>query len=209
MGKAKQAKKAARAEHALTGDAARKHASPPIAMLGAASEVADQPPLMAMSIATLATGAVLRNRTMLRTGARMLIAHALATGAKTVLKRSVDRARPARALQDGAPQVSKGKGSGDHTLNSFPSGHTAGAVGVAEAIAHEIPGAGAPARAGAAAVAAVQLPRGAHYLSDVAAGAAIGWLADRVAGAILAVGDRGIAARHERLALEEAEAHPS
>jgi membrane-associated phospholipid phosphatase len=209
MGKAKKAKRAATAEHRLTAKAAKNRKKQPIALLGAASEVADQPPLVALSLTTLAIGAVLRRRAVVRTGARMLIAHAIATGAKTVLKRSVDRARPARALEDGKPHAGRGKRSSDTDFNSFPSGHTAGAVAVAEAVANTTPQLALPGRISAAGVAAMQLPRGAHYLSDVAVGAALGWVADRIAGALIGAGERAYDRRGERQALGEVEAHPS
>lgn len=211
--KKKKAKRAAKAEHALVGGVAESARHMPVAMLGKASEIADQPPLVAISLATIAAGVVLRRRDIARTGTRMLLAHAIATAGKTVLKRSIDRARPARALADGEATVGSGQGASDTDFNSFPSGHTAGAVSIAEAVAHTAPALTIPARGGAAAIAAIQLPRGAHYPTDVAIGAAVGWLAERVAGALVGAGeraiDKAIVQRKERQAIAEAEAHPS
>jgi membrane-associated phospholipid phosphatase len=211
--KKKKAKQAADAEHALVGAVAESARHKPVALLGKASEIADQPPLVAISLATIAVGAVLRRRDVARTGTRMLLAHAIATAGKTVLKRSIDRSRPARALAEGKHETGSGKGASDTSFNSFPSGHTAGAVSVAEAIAHTAPGLAAPARGSAAAVAAIQLPRGAHYPSDVAVGAVIGWLAERLAGMLVNAGERAIdrqlAKRADPEGLAEAEAHPS
>lgn len=214
MGKnKKKAKKIAEAEHELVGSVAAAAERKPIALLGAASEIADQPPLVALSLATVTAGLMLRRRDMTRTGARMLLAHALATGGKTILKRSIDRARPGRALSDGEAKVGAGKGASDTEFNSFPSGHTAGAVSVAEAVARTTPQLALPARTGAAAIAGVQLPRGAHYPTDVAIGALIGWTAERLAAAIVDAAERRIdRAREQRsdgAALAEAEAHPS
>ena len=214
MGKKKdKAKRAAKKEHALVGDIARSARHKPVALLGKASEVADQPPLVALSLATVAVGVVLRRRDIARTGARMLLAHALATAGKTVLKRAVDRSRPARALADGKHEASAGRGGSDSDFNSFPSGHTAGAVSVAEAVAHTAPSLAVPARGSAAAVAAIQLPRGAHYPTDVAVGAATGWLAERAAGMLVDAGeralDRRLAKRTDPEGLAEAQAHPS
>jgi hypothetical protein len=209
----KHAKRAAHAEHAATKKAAKKHDTPPVRALNTAAEVADQPPLIAVSLATIALGAVLRRPTVLRAGSRMLASHLLATGVKTVFKRSIDRTRPARALADGAHRVGKATGSKDTDLNSFPSGHTAGAVAVAQAVAADLPGAAAPARLAAGAVGAAQLPAGKHYLTDVAAGAAIGWLSEKIASIAVDAADRGL--RHVRrrrsdaAAEAEAEAHPS
>lgn len=211
--KKKKARELAKAEHATVGHVARAADTAPVAFLGKASDVADQPPLVALSLATIAVGVVLRRRDVTRTGARMLLAHALATAGKTVLKRAIDRSRPRRSLRDGQHHAGSGSGSDDTDLNSFPSGHTAGAVSVAEAIAQTAPGYAGPARGGAAIVAAVQLPRGAHYPSDVAVGAGIGWVADRLAGMAVDAAERAID-RHlkgndEDRAIEEAEAHPS
>ncbi|MFG3213231.1 phosphatase PAP2 family protein [Streptomyces tendae] len=59
---------------------------------------------------------------------------------------------------------------------SFPSGHTAAAVGFTGAVAAVWPTAGAACVLPAAAVAVQRVHSGAHYPSDVAAGAAIGGL---------------------------------
>jgi len=73
---------------------------------------------------------------------------------------------------------------------SFPSGHSAGAVAVAQAFARELPEYRGAALAGAGFIAVAQVPRGAHYPTDVAAGLAIGWLSevavDRAARLLLA-----------------------
>jgi undecaprenyl-diphosphatase len=207
MGKKKQkAARLAEAEHDLVGSVAETAHETPVALAGAASEIADQPPLVALSLATIAAGAVLRHRTITRTGARMLVAHAIATGAKSVLKHMIDRARPSRALQDGKAKVGSGRGSEDTDFNSFPSGHTAGAVSVAQAVAHTAPALALPARSAAFAIAAVQLPRGAHYPSDVTVGAIIGWAADRIAGVIV---DAAEQAADRAAALTRGEPTPS
>ncbi|MFF4845576.1 phosphatase PAP2 family protein [Streptomyces collinus] len=58
--------------------------------------------------------------------------------------------------------------------SSFPSGHTAAAVAFTAAVAPTWPAAGAACAAPAAMVALERVQSGAHYPSDVAAGAAIG-----------------------------------
>ncbi len=192
MGKAKQAvAKAARADRETTHDAARRDDGMLIRAAGAATEVADQPPLIALSAATILVGAVLRRPAVVRSGVRMLASHLIATGTKTLMKNAIDRTRPARALKEGH-HVGKGTGADDPSLNSFPSGHTAGAVAVAQAVATESPAAALPLQAAAIGVAALQPSRGKHYLSDVVAGAAIGWAAERVARAVLRVGEAGV-----------------
>lgn len=213
MGKTKQAKRVANAEHEMVGKVARNRERRPVALLGKMSEVADQPPLVAISLVTIAAGAILRRGHVVRTGTRMLIAHALATGAKTILKTSIDRTRPAKALADGEHQAGAGSGASDTALNSFPSGHTAGAVSIAQAVAHTTPSLAIPIRVAAAAIAAIQLPKGKHYPSDVAAGAALGWAAERLSGVLITAGERTLGRmldpRGEYTALAEAEAHPS
>ena len=167
------------ADIAVAEEAAEVQDHPAVKALGAASEMADQPPLIAVSIALLAGGLVARRPLLLRTGARMLAAHLIATGMKTMVKRSVDRTRPHVLADEGRYEVSEGEGTDDPRLNSFPSGHTAGAVAVAEAIARSAPRWAWPARIWAGAVGAIQIPRCSHYPSDIAVGAMIGVAADR------------------------------
>ncbi|MEU4728817.1 phosphatase PAP2 family protein [Streptomyces sp. NPDC023588] len=65
--------------------------------------------------------------------------------------------------------------------SSFPSGHTAAAVAFTAAVAPSWPGAGAACALPAALVAVQRVHSGAHYSSDVAAGAAIGLVAAALA----------------------------
>ena len=153
--------------------------------LGWLSEIADQPQLISICAGTLAAGLVSRNARLTRAGARMLAAELLATVMKSAVKHQVDRTRP-RVVDDGGAYAMKRGGSEQSALNSFPSGHTAGAVTVARAFAREYPEYGLAAYATAAAIAAIQVPRCQHYPSDLAAGAAIGLLAENVVHASLA-----------------------
>ncbi|HEU0065765.1 MAG TPA: phosphatase PAP2 family protein [Sphingomonas sp.] len=176
------------------GQRAAEHRDHPVVKVaGQASEIADQPPLVALSAATVTLGLVLRRPAILRVGLRMLAAHALATGVKSVVKANIDRTRPARAEAVGH-HVGSGAGTQDGGLNSFPSGHTAGAVAVTEAIVRDIPGAALPARAAAIAVAGIQVPRGKHYVSDLMAGAAIGWASEVAVNAGLRIAERALGA---------------
>lgn len=176
--KAKKAAKAlAKADRKATHGAARHRHEGPVRFAGFLAEVADQPQLVTASVGTIAAGLIGRRPDLVRGGARMLAAHLLATAAKSAIKRSIDRTRPARALADGRHHFAPGDSS-DHELNSFPSGHTAGAVAVARAAAREIDGVAAPAALGVGAVAAIQPAAGNHYLSDVIVGGAIGWVAE-------------------------------
>lgn len=146
-------------------------------------ECADQPELITASLGTIGAGVVSRRPDLVRGGARMLASHLVATGMKMLVKQQVDRTRPKKALAEGKHRFEPGH-SHDHELNSFPSGHTAGAVAVARAASHEIDGAAVPATIATGAVAAAQMPTGSHYLTDVIAGGVIGWAAEAVVGAV-------------------------
>lgn len=183
-----------RADIAVAEAASEVQDHPAVEALGEASEMADQPPLIALSVIVLIGGLALRRPVVAVTGARMLGAHLLATGMKTVVKSGVDRTRPHVLAEEGRYLLKEGKGSSDPRLNSFPSGHTAGAVAVAEAIARTKPALAWPARGWAAAIAVIQVPRCSHYPSDIAAGALVGVAADR----IVRLAERGIRAALHR-----------
>jgi len=157
---------------------------PVMRLLGAASEVGDQPPLVALSGAVLAYGVFSGDRRAAQAGGRMLASFLLATAVKTGLKRLVSRTRPNVLLNEGRYEV-RPLGPDEGPWHSFPSGHTAGSVSVARAAARVYPQVRGAAYAGAAAVALIQVPRGAHYPVDVAAGAVVGlaaeFLVDRAA----------------------------
>lgn len=177
------ARRASKLEHADAKVAAalgHHHDHPVIGAVGKASEIADQPPLLALTAATALAGLVLRRPTLLRAGLRMLAAEIVATGIKTRVKHRVDRTRPHKMLDEGRYVLRHaGKAANrDGPWSSFPSGHTAGAVAVARALAREYPAALVPAAAAAGTVAAIQLPRRKHFPTDVIAGAAIGWAAE-------------------------------
>ena len=202
----KAAKRVARADQAVTHQAARFRDRPWMKVIAGLLEGADQPPLIIASAGTLAVGLLARRGDLARGGARMLASHLVATGAKLVVKHQFDRARPGEAIAHGA-HFAKGD-EGGHEDKSFPSGHTAGAVAVARAASHEIDGAAIPATIATVAVAAGQAPAGNHYLSDVFAGAVIGWASEAVVGAVF---DRfePHAARAERSSERDREGRPA
>ncbi len=149
----------------------RRH--PLMRLVGAVSEIADQPPLFALCGLTTAAGFIRGDRRLLGAGVAMLVAHSLATWVKGLVKDAVNRTRPHKALDEGRYEMRPGT-SRDGNERSFPSGHTAGAVAVAVALAGSYPRAAVPAYGLAAAVAAVQVPRGKHYPTDLVAGLLIG-----------------------------------
>ena len=198
MGKKKQAKREAerKTQQLVDADidvghgvAARLRHHPVVKAAGAISEVADQPPMVAINLTTIAAGLIARDARLTRTGVRMLAAHGLATLAKAAIKHNVDRARPKLFASREAHRPTPGdRDEGPH--NSFPSGHTAGAVAVARAVAREYPGAAVPVQAAAAGIAVIQVPRGTHFPSDVVVGAVIGWAAEAIVARVLPAAER-------------------
>jgi membrane-associated phospholipid phosphatase len=141
------------------------------------SKLADQPPMLALAAAGLALGLLGGRPRIAEAGARALASVLLATGAKHVIKNNVRRTRPHRLLDEHKYDRGMG-GTGQKADQSFPSGHTADAVAAARAVTRAIPQAAIPAAAFAILAAVAQPLRAAHYPSDVAAGGAIGWLAE-------------------------------
>lgn len=127
----------------------------------------------------IAAGLAGGHRKLARTGLRMALAHSLATMGKAFVKDSVDRTRPGAALNH-VYRMGKGD-SRAHDLQSMPSGHSAGVVAVAGAALADFPGTAGPVVAASTTVLAAQLPSRNHFLSDVAAGSAIGLVAAGIA----------------------------
>lgn len=166
-----------KADKAVTRKAAEYREEPAVKLLGRFGDLGDQPPMVALCLATAAAGLVRRDPRLTRAGLRMLASHALATGLKAIVKRSIDRTRPDLLIDDDHYETGKGKrNEGDY--NSFPSGHTAGAVAVARAFARDYPEFALPAYVGAATIAGIQIPRCHHFASDITAGAAIGFASE-------------------------------
>lgn len=171
------------ADKAVTHRVARHRHKPAAKAVGWAGDLADEPPLLALSAGTALVGLVLGRRDIARAGLRMLAAHMVAIGAKSVLKNTIDRTRPKRAIKTGEERFEPGT-SHDHEQQSFASGHTAGMMAVTRAAAHEIDGVAVPGALLTVAVAAAQPVAGNHYVTDTLAGAAIGWASEAMVGLV-------------------------
>lgn len=158
----------------------------PVKAASLLSELGDQPQARALCLVVLALGVGRANGRLIRAGARMLIAHEAATLAKNFVKRRVDRTRP-RSRGNGKGHKPKPGRKTHKEETSFPSGHSAGAAALARAFVRDYPEHESSAYAGAGIIALAQVPRCAHYPTDVGSGLAIGiaaeaaasWLFDR------------------------------
>ncbi|MGI8706409.1 MAG: phosphatase PAP2 family protein [Sphingomicrobium sp.] len=161
-------------------DALGEHnGSLPVKALLKFSKLGDQPELRLISAGLVAAGLAVGNERLSRAGMRMLVAHELATAAKDFVKHRIDRTRP-RNARDRRQSKARPGGSTAKEHTSFPSGHSAGAVAVAQAFSREFPGQRAPALAAAGLIALGQIPKSAHYPTDVAAGAILGAASEAV-----------------------------
>lgn len=165
------------ADAAALDAAAPYRKSEPVKLLAWLSEIGDQPQLLTLSGGLLAAGLARRDPRMAKAGARMIAALLLATAAKNFVKHRVDRTRPRSAKGKEGHKAKPGRSTAKEET-SFPSGHSAGALAVARAYSREYPGRQAAALAGAGLVALAQIPRCAHYPTDVGAGLAIGLAAE-------------------------------
>lgn len=179
---------------AKTVDAVSPHAETlPVRMLEHFAGLGDQPELRTLCGAVIAAGIVSGNGRLARAGLRMLAAHTVATWAKDFVKHRVDRTRPRSLGKAGKDHVPTAGRSTAKEETSFPSGHSAGAAAVARAFARDYPEHAAPALAAGGALALAQIPRCAHYPTDVGAGLAIGLAAE----ALVDLGARAIG-RHAK-----------
>ncbi|WP_406723597.1 phosphatase PAP2 family protein [Streptomyces sp. GD-15H] len=150
-------------------------------VLSAVEETAESTKLWCGAAAAMARLGGWRGRKTAATGlAALVIAQLTSNG---LCKQLADRPRPPKEWfphdeVDDRPDSS-----------SFPSGHTAAAVAFTAAVAPTWPAAGAACAVPAAMVAVERVQSGAHYPTDVTAGAAIGlasaWLTRRALRLIL------------------------
>ncbi|MFI9122506.1 phosphatase PAP2 family protein [Streptomyces bikiniensis] len=135
-------------------------------LLPPVEEAAEHTKLWWAAAAVMAAGGGLPGRRAAVTGiAAMAVAELVSNG---VVKKLVERRRPPEEWIPHDDVEDRPDSS------SFPSGHTAAAVAFTAAVAPTLPWAGAACAVAAALVAVERVHSGAHYPSDVAAGAAIG-----------------------------------
>ena len=165
---------------ALTDAALPYRKTAPVRIISWLSELGDQPQMRALCGGVILAGLVRRDARMTRAGIRMIVAHTVATAAKNFVKRRVDRTRP-RSLPEaddaGAHKIKAGRNT-EKEETSFPSGHSAGAAAVARAFTRDYPELSTAAYAGAGLIAVAQIPRCAHYPTDVGSGIAVGLAAE-------------------------------
>ena len=183
----REAAKRLAAVDAAVDDLVSPHREQPLVRaIAFASELGDQPQLRLISGFCLAWGLASANARLARAGIRTLLAHEIATLAKNFVKDEVDRKRPRTARSKHEQKPRRGRSSRKEDT-SFPSGHTAGSVAVARAFSREFPEHRIAALTVAGALAAAQVPRCAHYVTDVGAGAAVGLVSEAVANGLWAV----------------------
>jgi undecaprenyl-diphosphatase len=129
--------------------------------------------LTLFSAGLLAVGWWLSRRNLMEAGWQSLIAHGTVALLVTVLKHIVGRPRP-KFNHAGGVQLWP---SMDNGFDSFPSGHAAASFAVAAVLARRYPSAGWLWYGAAAFVAFSRILRGSHFVTDVMAGAIVGFVA--------------------------------
>jgi membrane-associated phospholipid phosphatase len=157
----------------------------PVRALSAVAKLGDQPPLRALCGLVIAAALLRGDARLARTGVRALAAHTAATMAKNVIKRRIDRTRPFAAVNGKGGHKPRAGRDESKEKTSFPSGHSAGAAAVAAAFARDYPDHKAAALGAGALLALAQIPRCAHYPTDVGGGVALGLAAEAVTSRLL------------------------
>ena len=143
----------------------------------------DQMPLNIAAAGLVGAGLLAKNERMTRLGVRLGAAHLVAMALKQGAKALIRRPRP-NMVSSGTPHEIRFPGHRDPAVESFPSGHSTGAVMAARTVARIYPEAAPVAYAAAATAGAAQVVRQDHFLSDVLAGVVLGVAADLITTAL-------------------------
>ena len=133
--------------------------------------------LVELSLALLVVGYGFKLSSWKSAGWQTLWSHALAGAGNNILKHLIGRARP-KFMHAGNAEYAPLSGSG---WDSFPSGHSMASFAVASVLAVRFPRMRWIIMPLALAVAASRVVRGSHYLTDVVAGAVLGFWIGMVA----------------------------
>ena len=152
-------------------------------------KLGDQEPLYALAAGLSLVGLIARRPAMVRLGLHMGLAVFAADLAKSGLKRLVRRSRPRVLLDKGRYEAGLGA-SQDKDLQSFPSGHVAGAVAATAALCRLYPRSAPVGVAACAFLGWSRMSKGAHWPLDVAAGAAAGLSAEAASTGLLRLAER-------------------
>ncbi len=150
---------------------------PAVRTVSKLGKLGDQGPLYAASAVVTAYALIHRNLRLVHTGLAMFAAVAVADLCKTLVKRFVRRTRPHVFLDEG--RYASALGGSEHTPEqSFPSGHMAGSVAAARALARNYPASSGWSTTCTVIIGITRLIKGAHWPLDLAAGAILGLVAE-------------------------------
>lgn len=141
----------------------------------------DHARLLMVNGAVLGLGLVTRNAKLTRTGVRMVIAQGLAFGARTLFSQGVHAHGEETAEEASQHGAKSAKGPAKDDGEGVATGSGAATVAVARAVSATTPIPYIPARLAGLAITGQNTPRKANAISDFLMGAAIGWLAERLA----------------------------
>jgi membrane-associated phospholipid phosphatase len=168
-----------RADLALGRKLASRRRRRSVRALAKVGKLADQEPLYGLGAALLVAGLVKRQPRLAEAGLRIVLSVGAADLMKSGVKRLVRRTRPNVMLDEDRYHRGLG-GSSEKPEQSFPSGHMAGATATAAALHRAFPKTVRYSLPACGLVAWSRLTKGAHWPSDVAAGAAVGLVGEAV-----------------------------
>ncbi len=157
----------------------------------AIADPGDHGRLLLVNGAVLGLGLVTRNGRLMRTGVRMVIAQGLAFGARMLFAHGLHTQGKETAEEASQDDSAKGAATqGDKDENDgVATGSSAATIAVAKAVSATSPIPYIPARIAGLAITGSDTPRKANVVSDFLLGAAIGWVAEKLATRLVGSGD--------------------